>query len=439
MMHLVTTADVDDLKAQIEVQHGFRIATLDVSFDTFDFARTGANLVDRAVAYSTPSGDRIAGLGTAWRATAKGGDRFNTLRRALADLNHPDLTAFVGFSFLPDGPTSATWDGYEAAEVFIPRISLQKTDVGTRLTVVIPPGDAPDATLDLLGSMRRPKWVSVEDTGDHSIESHPHVSEWASAVATAIDAIRSGSLEKVVLARSVTVSSTEPVQILRVFRSLISRYPLCYNFAWKSGDAVFLGASPELLADVRGRRLLSNPLAGSAKRGIGDEDDRRIGDALLSSAKDREEHRLVVEDLRMRLGSLVSDLEVQDMPTLKKMATVQHLSTELSAKLLPGYGVLDAVSAAHPTPAVGGVSRDDAVAFISRAEQIDRGWYTGGVGWINGRGEGSICIGLRCGLVRGLTTHLFAGAGIVADSQPDAEVAETRLKLRPMLDLLATS
>jgi len=439
MMHLVTTADVDVLRSQIEAQQGFRIATLDVEFDTFDFARTGANLVDRAVAYSTPSGDRIAGLGTAWRATASGNDRFDYLRQALADLGHPDLTAFVGFSFLSDGPTSSIWDGYDAAEVFIPRITLQNTAAGTRLTIVVPPGDAPEATLELLGSMRRPKWASVEDTGDHSIESHPHVSEWASAVATAIDAIRSGTLEKVVLARSVTVSSTEPVQILRVFRSLIARYPLCYNFAWKSGDAVFLGASPELLADVRGRHFLSNPLAGSARRGINDEDDRRIGNALLGSAKEGEEHRFVVDDLRTRLGPLVSDLEVQDEPTLKKMATVQHLSTELSAELLSGYGVLDAVSAAHPTPAVGGVSRDDAVAFISRAEQIDRGWYTGGVGWINGRGEGSICIGLRCGLVRGMTTHLFAGAGIVADSQPDAEVAETRLKLRPMLDLLATS
>lgn len=438
-MHLVTPAEIDDLKAQLDSQQGFRVATLGVEFDTFDFARTGANLVDRAVAYSTPSGDRIAGLGTAWRATASGVDRFNVLRRALDELGQPDLTAFVGFSFLPDGPASAVWEGFEASEVFIPRISLQGIDDGTRLTVVVPPDETPNPTLELLGSMQRPKWVSVEDTGDHSIESHPHVSEWASSVATAIDAIRVGSLEKVVLARSVTVSSTEPVQILRVFRSLVSRYPSCYNFAWKSGDAVFLGASPELLADVRGRRLLSNPLAGSARRGIGDEEDRRIGDALVNSPKDREEHRLVVEDLRARLLPLVSELEVQDVPTLKKMATVQHLSTELSAQLEDGFGVLDAVSATHPTPAVGGVSREDAVAFISQAEQIDRGWYTGGVGWINGRGEGSVCIGLRCGLVRGLTTHLYAGAGIVADSQPEAELAETRLKLRPMLDLLATS
>jgi len=438
-MHLVTTVELDELSRQIDAQSGFRVATLDVGFDTFDFARTGADLVDRAVAYSTPSGDRIAGLGTAWRATASGTDRFATLRRALEGLGQADLTAFVGFSFLPDGPTSALWDGYEAAEVFIPRILLQTTRDGTRLTVVVPPEDTPDATLELLGSMQRPNWVAVEDTGDHSIESHPHVSEWASSVATAVDAIRVGSLQKVVLARSVAVSSTEPVPVLRVFRSLVSRYSQCYNFAWKSGDAVFLGASPELLADVRGRRVLSNPLAGSAKRGEGHDDDRRIGDALLASAKDREEHRLVVEDLVARLGPLVIDLRVQDAPTLKKMATVQHLSTELSASLVSGYGILDVVAAAHPTPAVGGVSRDDAVAFISRAEQIDRGWYSGGLGWINGRGEGSVCIGLRCGLVRGLTTHLFAGAGIVADSQPDAELAETRLKLRPMLDLLVTS
>jgi isochorismate synthase len=439
IMFLVTDEKVAALANQLVPSVSLSVASVDVGFDPFDFARTGALLVDRAVALSTPSNEQLAGLGTAWRATATGPDRFESLRDQLVDLGHPSLRAFVGFSFLPDGPTSDTWDGFEAAEVFVPRITIEGNGDTTKLTVAIPGGERPEPTLELLASMRPPAWFAVDDTGDHSIESHPHVTDYASSVATAIDAIHSGTLEKVVLARSVIVNSSEPVAILRVFRQLAERYPQCYNFAWKSGDAVFMGASPELLADVRGSSLRSNPLAGSIKRGEGSAEDRSLGESLLSSPKDREEHRLVVDDLVERIGPMTLRLDVPASPELKKMASVQHLSTEISGELEHGYGVMDVVSAVHPTPAVGGVDRDNAVLFIRQSEQIDRGWYTGGIGWMNGAGDGAIAIGLRCGLVRGGSTQLFAGAGIVAGSQPDAELRETRLKLRPLLDVLATS
>jgi salicylate biosynthesis isochorismate synthase len=156
----------------------------------------------------------------------------------------------------------------------------------------------------------------------------------------------------------------------------------------------------------------------------------------MESSKDRREHLLVVEDLAKRLSPLTQGLEIPESPSLKQMATVQHLSTDIEADLVGNVGILDVVEAVHPTPAVGGVERDAAVTYINSAEEIDRGWYTGGVGWINGRGEGAICIALRCGLIRGMTTHLYAGAGIVTDSQPDAELRETRLKLRPLLNVL---
>jgi menaquinone-specific isochorismate synthase len=439
VMYLVSAKEVDALARQLTPSETLSVATIEVGFDPFDFARTGALLVDRAVAFSTPANERLAGLGTAWRATATGPDRFRSLRDQLENLGNTSLRAFVGFSFLKDGPTTEAWDGYDAAEVLVPRISIEGNGGGTKLTVVVPHGERPEPTLELLTSMRKPSWIAVDDTGDHSIESHPHVTDYASSVATAIDAINAGTLEKVVLARTVIVNSSEPVAILRVFRQLAQRYPQCYNFAWKSGDAVFMGASPELLAEVNGSTLRSNPLAGSIKRGEGKKEDRRLGESLMNSLKDREEHRLVVDDLVDRLESMTTALTVPAAPVLKKMASVQHLSTEISGTLDDGHGIMDVVDAVHPTPAVGGVQRDAAVAFIERTEQIDRGWYTGGIGWMNGSGDGAIAIGLRCGLVRDGRTQLFAGAGIVADSRPDAELKETRLKLRPLLDLLATS
>jgi isochorismate synthase len=438
-VHLVSSAQVDALAEQLPPRGGLRVASIGVDFDPFDFARTGAALVDRAVALATPRGDRRVGLGTAWHAASSGSDRFADLKTAIGELEDDAATLFVGYSFLDEMRAGGLWSDYGAAEAFLPRIAIERIEGDAKLTVAIPPDEEPQPTLDLLASMRHPEWRAVEDSGDHSIESHPAVSQWAGTVESAIKAIRAEDFAKVVLARSVVVSSSEPVPILRVFRQLARSYPQCFNFAWKSGGSVFMGASPELLAEVDEGRFRSNPLAGSAPRGEGMEDDELIGDALMSSAKDQVEHQLVVDDMKARLGGIVADLDVPAHPSLKKMATVQHLSTVITGTIAPGMGVMDAVAAVHPTPAVGGVPRDVAIDYIASHEELDRGWYTGGVGWVTPSGDGEIAIALRCGLINRATTTLFAGAGIVGDSDPAAEVLETRLKLRPLLDLTATT
>lgn len=416
-----------------------RSASINVDLDPFDFARTGAALVDRAVAYSTPWGDRFVGIGTAWHARASGPDRFAEIKDAVDTLDRADLKVFFGYAFRDERPDIAVWGSFESAEAFVPRIGMQRANGHSTLMVVIPDGEDPEATLDLLASMRHPDQIPIVDPGDHSIESLPHISEWAQSVSDAVKVIVAGELDKVVLTRAVRVDSSEPVAILRVFRELVASYPECYNFAWKSGDRVFIGASPELLVRIEGGVFRSNPLAGSARRGEGEQADDRIGQELVASTKDQEEHRLVVDDMRDRLNGLVDDLLIPEHPALKKMATVQHLSSVIEGTMAPGVGILDVVGAVHPTPAVGGVPRDAAMALIEDAEQVGRGWYTGGIGYVTPSGEGAIAISLRCGVVRDATTHLFAGAGIVADSQPEAELAETRLKLRPLLDILAAT
>ncbi len=448
-VHIVTRDHLDALASQLSQGVGLRIARIEVELDPFDFARTGAALVDRAVALATPGGDRRVGLGTAWHAATSGPQRFVELAAAIGglgagmdivgDVDAADLTVFMGYSFLDEIVADGLWKDYAAAEAFLPRIGIERVDGATRLTVAIPAGDDPAPTLDLLASMKHPEWVRVVDSGDHHIESHPTVADWAGIVDAAVKSIAAEDLDKVVLARSVRVESSASVAILRVFRQLAMSYPECFDFAWKSHHSVFMGASPELLATVRGGRFRSNPLAGSAARGEGEDDDGAIGAALLASAKDQEEHRLVVDDMRSRLEGLVSGLVVPDGPVLKKMATVQHLSTVIEGDVAPGTGVLDIVDVVHPTPAVGGVPRREAVEYIAAHEPLDRGWYTGGIGWLTPSGDGEIAIGLRCGLVNGSTTTLFAGAGIVADSDPASEVLETRLKLRPLLDLVAST
>ncbi|MGI9667763.1 MAG: isochorismate synthase [Acidimicrobiia bacterium] len=436
-MPLVSPDEIAAIRSGLKTEGSFLTASIEVSFEPFDFARTGATMVDRAVAFANPDGHQLVGLGTAWHATGSGSTRFSAVSSEIAALPN-ELRVFIGYAFHDEVAASSMWADFTALDAFVPRISISRTDGPAILTVAVPNGERPEPTIELLASMRRPSAIPVLDPGDHSIESIPDVASWAEAVEGAVKVIGAGELDKVVLARSVRVTSTESVQILRVFRELARSYPGCYTFAWKSHDSVFMGASPELLVGVDAGQFTSNPLAGSAPRGAGSAEDEAFGDALVASAKDQEEHRFVVDDIVDRLDGLVENLSTPSGPNLKKMATVQHLSTRIVGDA-GDASPFDLVEALHPTPAVGGVPRIPAVSYIDDAEAFDRGWYTGGVGWVTAGGDAEIAIALRCGLVTDATTHLFAGAGIVADSVPADEVDETRLKLRPLLDIVAAT
>ena len=211
---------------------------------------------------------------------------------------------------------------------------------------------------------------------------------------------------------------------------------LCGNVTM--GESAFVGASPELLLEQHDRDIRINPLAGSARRGKGD-DDIEVGRQLLESGKNLGEHAIVVEDLVQRLSGVTSRLDYPAGPSLRRMATVQHLSTEITGSLLDDVSTFDVLSSIHPTPAVGGTPRAAALAFIDKAEGIDRGWYAGGVGWIDPQGGAQVALALRCALVNGTTSRLYAGNGIVGESDPALELIETRLKFQPLLTLLAAT
>ncbi len=417
-----------------------RFAVEAIEGDPLGFVRGGADLFGRAFFFSTPDGDAIGGLGTAWHASASGPGRLHALRAAIGELGLPGaFRAMVGFSFAADGPRTAAWSGFSGADAVLPLTSLIRSAGRTVLAVAVPPGLDIDRVVAPLRRMRLPGDPPYPDLGDHSLESVPSVADWRSAVAEAVETIRRNDLGKVVLSRSVIVRSDTAPDGFDLLHHLEATYPRCFGFGWRSGRATFLGASPELLVRSVDGDVSSNPLAGSAPRGEGEEDDRALAEGLMHSQKDRIEHRLVVDDVVGRLRPYVRDLVVPDAPSLKRMATVQHLSTPVHGSLARPVHVLELADALHPTPAVGGTPREGAAAFIDKVEGFDRGWYAGGIGWTDGAGEGEFAIALRCGLIEGAEAHLFAGAGIVADSDPDAELLETRLKLRPLLELLAAT
>jgi menaquinone-specific isochorismate synthase len=256
--------------------------------------------------------------------------------------------------------------------------------------------------------------------------------EWLEAVEAAIDAIRSGPLQKVVLARDVQVWADESFDVCALAARLARRFPQCYTFV---NDGL-VGATPELLARRTGATIESLVLAGSARRSGDDAEDEAIGKELLESLKDTHEHRLALDSVVERLDAICSDLRVDAEPWLLKLANVQHLATSISGTLDDDRTILEIVGTLHPTASVCGTPAQAALEVIRTLEKVDRGRYAGPIGWTDGHGNGEFGLALRCADVHGTRARLWAGNGIVDASIPEAELEETRLKLRAMQSAL---
>jgi menaquinone-specific isochorismate synthase len=267
---------------------------------------------------------------------------------------------------------------------------------------------------------------------------------WEQAVAKAVTAIRSpaeNALRKVVLARDLYATAVNDIDARVLLSRLAARYPDCYAFACDG----LVGATPELLIRRDGRQVSSLVLAGTAPRGGSQAEDDALGAALLADAKNTEEHAYSVASMRETLGPLCETLDMADTPALLKLPNLQHLGTRVGGTLRSpaGPGAVKAVrsalalaAAVHPTAAVCGTPTGVAMELIRELEQMDRERYAGPVGWIDSAGNGEWCIALRCAQLSGHTARLFAGCGIVAGSQPSAELAEAQVKFQPMRSAL---
>jgi len=264
-------------------------------------------------------------------------------------------------------------------------------------------------------------------------------------VASALEAIRAGNLEKVVLARSLQVFHPGRFAIPGFLAQLGALYPQCTVFAVGRDEDTLVAASPELLVSLDGGEVEACALAGSAGRGRSPEEDVELGLALRESKKEQAEHAAVARSNRAGLTSWTEDLEEPEAPELMRVAGIQHLATPFRGRLTRerrGASVLDLVAELHPSPAVAGLPREPALDWIAQGEGLSRGWYAGPVGWVGAEGEGEFWLALRSALVHNAApeagggdsqARLFAGAGLVEGSIPQAELVETRLKLRALL------
>jgi isochorismate synthase len=420
----------------------------------------GRQLAPNRYLWAQPGEDfALVGLGIAHAIEAVEASRF---RQAAAAWRHLLAGAMVegpraplgvgpvllgGFAFDAQRPATPLWRGYPHGHLVLPRLLFTRIEGQMWLTtnVFVGPQTDVDAEAAALASAIHSLLADAGGNGHRSLNGHAariashelrHAAEWQAEVANAVSAVKRGELEKVVLARAVQLQSSKPFDPAGALRHLFSRYVGCTIFAVARGERCFLGATPERLARLRGGEVRAMSLAGSIQRGKSPAEDERLGQSLLNSAKDRAEHAVVVKALVEALSETCPRLNYGDTPSLLKLGNIQHLCTPITGQLANGHTILDLVERLHPTPAVGGRPREAALRFIREHEGLDRGWYAGPVGWLDAAGEGEFAVALRSAVLQANTATLFAGCGLVADSDPEREYAESRLKLKPMLTAL---
>ncbi|MGH2391463.1 MAG: isochorismate synthase [Chloroflexota bacterium] len=367
-----------------------------------------------------------------------------------------------GFSFDPQADHTALWAGFPDADMVLPILILAIVDDEYWLTtsIVVRPEDDPNLLLDTAVRLRDQALTAAKATVLNGVDAGepftlqdamPEV-EWKKLVGEVAREVRHGTITKVVLARQVTIDLPDRAFNPGVaLNRLRHTFPDAFLFAVSRPNGgsggpsrVFLGASPERLVRLRGGRLAASCLAGSMGRGADPAADDVLGARLLASPKDRTEHAVVAKMLAESLAPLCENLEIPDHPRLLRLSNVQHLSTPIAGTLkVRSDGtrpcILDLAARLHPTPAVGGYPRPDALALIRRREQLDRGWYAGPIGWLDRQGEGEFAVAIRSALLDGREAHLFAGCGIVGNSDPESEYRESCLKLKAMLGALTGS
>jgi len=402
------TATAASSSSPAEVPRGLTARTVRVDgtgVDLAAFAGDDGVLFERA-------GVGLAGRGVAFRVeAARVGD-------SLAAMVVEDEVGLPGcgpvavgaMPFLPDA----------RATMVVPRTILGRARDGTGWLTTI--GPEPALAAPSPASTRPPDRFTLTAARPHE--------EWLDVIGTAIAEIQGGRMRKMVLAREVTVEANRPILPTHVAARLRALYPSCMLFSVEG----FVGASPELLVSRQGLEVRSQPMAGTIPRSGDPKVDDELAATLMSSEKDRLEHRLVVDAVAGALSPCCGALDVPSEPSIVPLRNVCHLGTTITGRLSePGPSAWELAAMLHPTPAVAGTPTEDALACIAAIERLDRGRYAGPVGWVDASGDGEWAVGIRSAQISGTRARLLAGAGVVADSQPEAELAETQLKLQALL------
>ncbi|WP_230980960.1 isochorismate synthase [Rossellomorea arthrocnemi] len=349
---------------------------------------------------------------------------------------------FGGFSFDPLNDNGPEWRHFSTGSFQLPAFMLTKTGKTNYLTTNVICHPEEDESIfherirmkeELLANARktiipeRPHWLGTRDVLPE---------EWKDSVQSVVNRLQQGEMDKVVLARKCEVSFDKKVSSDFVLDNLWKQQPDSFVFSFEREESCFIGATPERLVKKTGEEILSTCLAGSIARGDTLLNDEKLGEELLEDEKNRYEHQLVVDSIQQALNPFCDKLSIPPSPQLMKLKDIQHLYTPVIGQASEHTSLLNLVEKLHPTPALGGVPRDKALYVIRQEEEMDRGLYAGPIGWIDAYGNGEYAVALRSGLLQGEKAYLYAGCGIVADSEAESEFKETQMKFRPMLRAL---
>ncbi len=441
-----------------------RLISATVEVDAFDpcaaaFASRRAD--DRWFCWEEPDRDgfAIGTVGSAHEIVSRGAGRVADLvadssavmRERLAeepqDLPEGAGPLWVGgMSFSADASDAGAWSSLPPALLTLPELILTRSGRRHLITACAVAGPASDparirrSVAGRLAALREDPLPPLDPSpgGEITVASARPPAAYEAAVAGAVERIRTGDVQKLVLAREVTVTAPGAHQPGALFGALREVFGSCFVFCAGTPEAAFVGASPELLVRRSGAQAATVALAGSARRSADPAVDDHLGEQLLHSAKNRSEHEIVARRIARRLAPLSVWVEGAPDPVVIKVANIQHLATPIRAQLTEARSALALAGLLHPTPAVGPEPAGAAgERLIRELEGLERGWYAGPVGWMDAAEDGEFCVALRSALLRDRTAHLYAGAGIVAGSDPAAELAETEIKLDALLPLLA--
>lgn len=401
--------------------------------------------------WAPPQGSESVGFGIARELSASGPDRFGAIRDQAAALwpriqawGLPAATSprlFGGFAFQVGRAASPPWCAFGEARFVLPRLAYSAEGEDATLTLAIDTSmrEDPAAFGSLLLTAERllsrlELDAPIPDPGPATVRAHaaPSRGDWTTLVEAIRAGITAGRFEKVVAAQRAVLELDQPPQVPVVLSRLRRIAGESTRFALRHGTTTFLGATPERLLRKRGNSLETEAIAGSIRPGGAATEHE-----LLASGKDHREHAFVVRELLRCLEPISLSLEYPGQPRVQCLRHVLHLRTPVHATLRECLHVIDLVERLHPTPAVGGVPTRGAMDWIAANEPVERGWYAGPIGWFDALGDGEFVVALRSGVVDGRSAHLYAGAGIVADSDAVTEYAETQLKLALLLDALA--
>jgi isochorismate synthase len=402
--------------------------------------------------WSGGQGQELVGIGVARRLTGRGPERFVDVDRQLQELwsllephgageaGQPAPRVFGGFAFQSGRSNQPPWAGFGEGQLVLPRLTYTRREDRAWLTLAAAPHELATASERTRFLTEAARLVGAADAryleqGAGAFElSERSADEWRALITSVQDAIRDGSVQKVVLARRVLVRFEQQLSPARVLARLRASEPNAPRFAFRVDGATFLGSPPERLLAKTGLRIETEAVAGSLPA-----TDEGAAARLLDDAKLRSEHAPVVRDLLERLRPFADVHALPDSPSAHRARHILHLKTAISATLRAPERALSVLSRIHPTPAVGGYPTAPALRWIAEHEPEERGWYGGPIGWIDAHDDADFAVALRSGVISGRLAHLFVGAGIVSGSDSDDELQETGWKLKVLLSALGAS